>query len=104
MVDSNESVADTARESMETLRDDIAVLRTDVAQIMKDMAASGYRAVKGKVAGAGEMAGEYASAAKEKAGEMHERLSEQAGQRPLTYLALAFAAGAIASRLLGSRK
>jgi hypothetical protein len=104
MVDSNESVADTARDSLDTLREDIAVLRTDVAQIMKDLAGSGYRAVKDRVAGAGELAGEYAGAARDKAGEMHEKLAEQAGQRPLTYLALAFAAGAIASRLLGARK
>jgi hypothetical protein len=104
MVDSNESVADTARESLETLRDDIAVLRTDVAQIMKDLAGSGYRAVRQKVSDTGELAGEYATAAKAKAGEMHEKLAEQTAQRPLTYLALAFAAGAVAARVLGSRK
>lgn len=104
MVDSNESISDTARASMDTLRDDIAVLRTDVAELMKNLAGSGYRAVREKVAGAGELAGEYAGAARDKAGEMHEKLAQQAGERPLMYLALAFAAGAVAARVLGSRK
>lgn len=100
MVDANESVAEAARASLEMLRDDIAVLRSDVAKIVKNIAGSGYKAVRDRVASTGEMAGEYAGAAKARAGQMHEKLAECAGEHPLTYLALAFAAGAVAARIL----
>jgi len=84
---------------VEVLRADLAALRKDLG----DVTSSGVNKAKELIQGATDGISGMAESAKETAGESHKKLSDFAGSRPLTTIALAMVAGAIGTKLIGWR-
>lgn len=84
---------------VEVLRADLAALRKDLS----DVTSSGVNRAKEMIQGATDGISGIAESAKETAGESHKKLSDFAGTRPLTTIALAMVAGAVGSKLLSWR-
>ncbi|MFI4898150.1 MAG: hypothetical protein ACIARR_10020 [Phycisphaerales bacterium JB059] len=82
--------------NLSDVKADLAALKQDIANLVSD-------SKEGAIAGvnaAGEKAQELAGSAKDACRQTHRQVSEKVSERPVTYLALAFGAGAIAAKLL----
>lgn len=86
--------------SIEDIKSDIATLRSDVQQLTSGLARTGTDAAKDKLHAAEEKASDLACATKDAALDGHEKLGDSMKARPLTTLAVAFGAGALAARLM----
>ena len=82
--------------SLTDVKADLAALKQDIANLVQD-------SKDGALAGvnvAGEKVQELAGTAKDTCRQAHRQVSDKVSERPVTYLALAFGAGAIAAKLL----
>jgi ElaB/YqjD/DUF883 family membrane-anchored ribosome-binding protein len=82
--------------NLSEVKADLAALKQDIANLVSD-------SKEGAMAGmnaAGEKAQELAGSAKDACRQTHRQVSEKVSERPVTYLALAFGAGAVAAKLL----
>ena len=82
------------------VKQDLAALKTDVADLIAGLARDGKEGAVESAHAAGEKLTEVAGRTKESAKQAHTHLSHSVSERPITYLALAFGAGAIAAKLM----
>ncbi len=86
--------------SLSDVKTDVAALKADVADLIAGLARDGRDNTAEAMHAAGEKIGDVAGRARESAKHAHEGLSDTVSERPITYLALAFGAGAIAAKLM----
>ncbi|MEZ6242079.1 MAG: hypothetical protein R3B57_03460 [Phycisphaerales bacterium] len=86
--------------SLSDVKSDVATLKSDVADLVAGLARDGRHSAGEGIHAAGEKLGEVAQHTKATAKMAHTKLSDSVSERPITYLALAFGAGAIAAKLL----
>ncbi len=89
--------------SLDDVKSDVAMLRSDVADLVAGLAESGVAIAKSKATETSEAINHAAHAAREHAEEAHEHVRVSVSKRPITYLALAFGAGAIMGRIMARR-
>ncbi len=82
------------------VKQDLATLKTDVADLIAGLARNSKDGAVDGMHAAGEKLSEVAGNTKETAKKAHTQLSHSVSERPVTYLALAFGAGAIAAKLM----
>lgn len=89
--------------TLSDVKSDIATLRADMTDLMTGLAESGVDVARASARDATEKVSEVATAAKEHVDKTHEQVSAKVSERPITYLALAFGAGALLGRFVGRR-
>lgn len=79
--------------SLQDIKSDVATLKSDLADLIASTAREGGQAANEKLR-------QIADDTKQSVSEAHSHLATSVSERPITYLALAFGAGAIAAKLL----
>lgn len=86
--------------TLSDVKSDVAALKTDVADLIAGLARDGRQSAGEGLHVAGEKLGEVAGRTKDAAEKAHAQISHSVGSHPITFLALAFGAGAITAKLL----
>lgn len=88
------------QDPIESLRDDISSIRKDIAAIMGGGIESATQHTSAAIGRVSHAVKDVAERTRETAGELHQKLSDTAGTRPLATIALAALAGAIIAKLV----
>jgi ElaB/YqjD/DUF883 family membrane-anchored ribosome-binding protein len=87
---------------LQDVRNDLRELRRDVTDLISGLAESGREGAQDKINRARDTAQDIAERGRERAHEAHDEVSKRVADRPLTSLAIAFGAGALAAGLAGA--